>query len=133
MCWTSDTREMGFASSLRASGGGGIRSTPITADGTAGGSFLPRASGWICGRRLDQYAEDERAKFEESHAPLSGENPDFPLNRLRSRRSNWMTTMRQMGTLCALTLSIIASGYHMEWDPIKGPALGNFMGNNALL
>ena len=30
--------------------------------------------------------------------------------------------MRQMGTLCALILSIITSGYQMEWDPIKGPA-----------
>lgn len=30
--------------------------------------------------------------------------------------------MAKMGSVCALTLSIICSGYRLEWDPRKGPA-----------
>jgi hypothetical protein len=30
--------------------------------------------------------------------------------------------MHQMGLVCALTLSVIASGFRMDWDPELGPA-----------
>ena len=30
--------------------------------------------------------------------------------------------MRQMGVICAMTMSIILDGYRLEWDPAKGPA-----------
>ena len=29
--------------------------------------------------------------------------------------------MRQIGTVCALTLSILSAGYRLEWDPATGP------------
>ncbi len=41
--------------------------------------------------------------------------------RLSSRRAYWLATMRQMGTICALTLSILSAGYRLEWDPATGP------------
>ena len=41
--------------------------------------------------------------------------------RLSSRRAYWLATMRQMGTICALTLSILTAGYRLEWDPTTGP------------
>ena len=30
--------------------------------------------------------------------------------------------MKVMGTICALTLSILASGYRLDWNPETGPA-----------
>jgi len=117
---TSASRGPGRASSPpppRASAGGGGRSAPISADGAPGGSFIPRPGG-----PADGADDNNRHELEEGAGLLSGETPDSPLNRLRNRRSYWQATMRQMGTLCALTLSIVTSGYQMEWDPLKGPA-----------
>ena len=96
---------------------------PIYADGAAGGPFIPSGQGPADGVRVDQADDSGQAELEEDQGLLlPGESPTSPLNRLRNRRSYWQATMRQMGTLCALTLSIITSGYQMEWDPTKGPA-----------
>ena len=99
-----------------------MQSALFPADGAADGPYYPEAQRLTGGRRSNQDLEDERAEVEEGQDLLSGENPESPLNRLRNRRSYWMTTMRQMGALCAFTLSIITSGYQMEWNPQKGPA-----------
>ena len=97
---TSDPRVLGCATattSNRASGGGGMQSAPITADGVASGSFYLAASGSTDGSWLDQ------PFWRESRLP--------PQLAPQNRRSYWMARMRQMCTLCALTLSIITSGY----------------------
>ncbi len=38
--------------------------------------------------------------------------------------------MRQMGLVCALTLSVIASRFRMDWGPDKGPAPAAFLHNH---
>ena len=43
------------------------------------------------------------------------------LCRLRARSSYWLATLHQIGLICALTLSVIDSGYRLESDPAKGP------------
>ena len=101
----------------RTSAGDDGRDAPGRAGGLPSGSISPGVGGFSAGADGEVHPE-----FEEGSGLLSGENPDSPLNRLRNRRSYWQATMRQMGTLGALTLSIITSGYQMEWDPVKGPA-----------
>lgn len=41
--------------------------------------------------------------------------------RLHSQRPYWVAAMQVMGTVCALTLSILDAGYFLEWDQSKGP------------
>jgi hypothetical protein len=43
------------------------------------------------------------------------------VGRLRAHRAYWLATMHQIGLVCALSLSVIASGYRLEWDPATGP------------
>ena len=65
-----------------------------------------------------------RPRAESREEELTGHPaaPDELLRtRLSSRRAYWLATMRQMGTICALTLSILSAGYRLEWDPAKGP------------
>ncbi len=38
--------------------------------------------------------------------------------------------MRQIGLICALALSVITGGFHMDWDPDRGPALPAFLRNH---
>jgi hypothetical protein len=38
--------------------------------------------------------------------------------------------MHQIGFVCALTLSVIASGYRLDWDPTLGPAPPVFLRNH---
>ena len=96
---------------------------PIYADGAADGPFIPPGQGPADGVLVDQADDNGQAELEEDWGLLlPSESPTSPLNQLRNRRSYWQATMRQMGTRCALTLSIITSGYQMEWDPTKGPA-----------
>ena len=38
--------------------------------------------------------------------------------------------MRQMGLVCALTLSVITGGFRMDWDPEMGPAAPTFLRNH---
>jgi hypothetical protein len=40
--------------------------------------------------------------------------------RLRSRRPYWRATMDTLGVICALTLSILDSGYRLQWAANKG-------------
>ena len=68
---------------------------------------------------------DERGEFSEGvPLPDPGENKGTPspLHRLRDHRNYWRRVMAKMGCVCALTLSILTSGYQLEWDETKGPA-----------
>jgi hypothetical protein len=48
-------------------------------------------------------------------------------DRLRSRRPYWVATMHKMGSMCALTPSILAGGYRLGWDgTMVPPAPGLF-------
>ncbi len=59
-----------------------------------------------------------------------GEQAFSPRHRLRDWRAYWGATMRQMGLVCALTLSVISGGFRMDWDPDKGPAPSAFLRNH---
>ena len=52
---------------------------------------------------------------------MAGPPPELLRDRLRSRRPYWVATMHKMGIMCALTLSILAGGYRLEWDRAMGP------------
>lgn len=41
-----------------------------------------------------------------------------------------MATMRQIGFVCALTLSVINSGFRLEWDPALGPPPRRWLRNH---
>ena len=69
-----------------------------------------------------------RAEAEED--PTASEDPPSPRHRLRDRRGYWHSTMRQLGVICALTLSVIGSGFRMDWDPDLGPAAPAFLRNH---
>ena len=43
-----------------------------------------------------------------------------PLGRLKASLPYWRATMHCLGLVCALTLSIIADGYRLDWDPKEG-------------
>ena len=59
-----------------------------------------------------------------------GEQAPSPRHRLRDRREYWGATMRQMGLVCSLVLSVISGGFRMDWDPDKGPAPPAFLRNH---
>jgi hypothetical protein len=61
-----------------------------------------------------------------------GEQTPSLRHRLRDRRAYWEATMHQMGLVCALTLrvSISTGGFHMDWDPDRGPAPPAFLCNH---
>jgi hypothetical protein len=52
---------------------------------------------------------------------MAGPPSELLRDRLRSRRPYWVATMHKMGIMCALTLSILAGGYRLEWDRAMGP------------
>ena len=69
------------------------------------------------------------------HGDVAGEHAESepspsPRHRLRDRRAYWGATMHQMGLVCALTLSVIAGGFRMDWDPELGPAPPAFLRNH---
>ena len=66
------------------------------------------------------FAEDARGEYTEAAEP--SEPPPSPRHRLRERRGYWHSTMRQIGFVCALTLSVVTGGFRMDWDPALGPA-----------
>jgi hypothetical protein len=67
------------------------------------------------GTRLRAEAREEDLAGNPAGHPAA---PDELLRtRLSSRRPYWLATMRQIGTICALTLSILSAGYRLEWDP----------------
>ena len=53
-----------------------------------------------------------------------------PRHRLRDRRAYWGATMRQMGLVCALTLSVITDNFRMDWDLERGLAAPTFLRNH---
>ena len=63
---------------------------------------------------------DEPVEPPPKHA--KGETPPSPRHRLRDRRQYWIATMHQLGVVCALTLSVLAGGFRMDWDPELGTA-----------
>ena len=76
----------------------------------------------------DADLEGLRAEFEEARA--ASEAPPSPRHRLRDRLGYWRSTMRQIGFTCALTLSVLQSGFRLDWDPAKGPAEPVFLRNH---
>ena len=54
--------------------------------------------------------------FAPGDAPVEG-----PARRLRAKGDVWRRAMQSMGLVCAMTLSIINSGYRFKWND-KGPA-----------
>jgi hypothetical protein len=74
---------------------------------------------------------DEGTRPELREELLSSKQPaQSPLHRLRQHRPYWLDKMKVMGTICALTLSILATGYRLDWDPATGPALPVFQSNH---
>ena len=71
----------------------------------------------------DAFGTERRAEAREED--LGSQTPQGPApeplrERLRSRRAYWHASMRAMGVVCALTLSILSDGCRLEWDPITG-------------
>jgi hypothetical protein len=52
---------------------------------------------------------------------MAGPPSELLRDRLRSRSPYWVATMHKVGIVCALTLSIFASGYRLEWEEAMGP------------
>jgi hypothetical protein len=71
---------------------------------------------------------DHRGDVAGEHA--EGEQAPSPRHRLRDRRAYWGATMRQMGLVCSLVLSVISGGFRMDWDPDMGPAPPAFLRNH---
>ncbi len=61
------------------------------------------------------------------HAEGDQASPPSPRHGLRDRLAYWGGTMRQIGLVCALALSVITGGFRMDWDPDRGPALPAFL------
>ena len=72
----------------------------------------------------DEFGDEDRGEAHEG-APAA----TSPVGRLRAHRSYWLATMHQIGLICALTLSVIDSGYRLEWDPVKGPPARRWLRN----
>jgi len=89
-------------------------SYPRAHTGTAAAAAIPGAAGG--GAEPDEFGEDDRGEAIEGES-----SPASPVGRLRARRPYWLATMHQIGMVCATTLSVITSGYRLEWDPAKGP------------
>ena len=70
--------------------------------------------------------EDGEAREEE----ISGAKPASPRDRLRASLPYGLEKMHQIGLVCALTLSVIAGGFRMDWDPERGPAPPAFFANH---
>lgn len=73
----------------------------------------------------DEFGDEDRGEAHEG-APAAAS----PVGRLRAHRSYWLATMHQIGLICALTLSVIDSGYRLEWDPAKGPPARRWLRNH---
>ena len=74
---------------------------------------------------LGEIAEDKevildghRFRAEEPQAaPTPGEaRAESPVHRLRNSRQAWLKAMHGLSLVCAMTLSIIESGYRLEWN-----------------
>ena len=79
---------------------------------------------------LERELADVRGEFQDDTHPAPREDATSPLHRLRDHRGYWRRTMAKMGSVCAFTLSILASGYKLEWDPAKGPAAPAYLRNH---
>ena len=67
-----------------------------------------------------------RPEFKEGRTPPGTASP---LHRLREHRPYWLAAMKKMGAVCALTLSILATGYRLEWAE-AGPATPAWLPNH---
>jgi hypothetical protein len=104
-------------------------------DARSAGERAPRPTGRAPPDPSDGAEEEEqhvnpRGDVVGEHA--EGEQAPSPRHRLRDRRTYWGATMRQMGLVCALTLSVITGGFRtgMDWDPDMGPAPPAFLRNH---
>ena len=62
--------------------------------------------------------DGHRLRAEEPQAaPPPGEaRAESPVHRLRNSRQAWLKVMHGLSLVCAMTLSIIESGYRLEWN-----------------
>ena len=62
--------------------------------------------------------DGHRFRAEEPQAaPPPGEaRAESPVHRLRNSRQAWLKAMHGLSLVCAMTLSIIESGYRLEWN-----------------
>ena len=62
--------------------------------------------------------DGHRFRAEEPQAaPLPGEaRAESTVHRLRNSRQAWLKAMHGLSLVCAMTLSIIESGYRLEWN-----------------
>ena len=58
---------------------------------------------------------DNRVVAPEPSNDLDGELPPTPVGRLGKHIDMWRTAMKQTTSLCTFTLSVIQSGYRLEW------------------
>ena len=77
-------------------------SAPPRPAGTGGPAPLPPEDD-------DQFSDAERGEASEGPAASTS-----PIGRLRARRSYWLATMHQIGLVCALTLSVIDTGFRLD-------------------
>jgi hypothetical protein len=59
-----------------------------------------------------------------------GEQTPSPRHRHQKHFLYWRAMMHQIGIVCALTLSVIAGGFRMDWDPALGEASSIFLKNH---
>ena len=74
--------------------------------------------------------EGAQPEIREERLPGRKSPAQSPLHRLRQHRPYWLAKMKAMGTICALTLSILATGYRLDWSPKFGPATPVFQTNH---
>jgi len=70
------------------------------------------------------YSDLDRGEAHEGPAPES------PIGRLRAHQGYWLATMRHLGLICALTLSVIDQGYRLEWRADMGPPPRRWLRNH---
>ena len=93
-------------------------SAPPRPAGTGGPAPLPPEDD-------DQFSDAERGEANEGPAASTS-----PIGRLRARRSYWLATMHQIGLVCALTLSVIDTGFRLDWCPSAGPPPRRWLRNH---
>ena len=92
--------------------------SPDTASGGATG--CPRAG--PSPNAPEDLDDGMRPELHEERLPAAKQPAQSPLHRLRLHRPHWLAKMKVMGTICALTLSILATGYRLDWSMETGPA-----------
>lgn len=108
---------------------------PLPAGGGAGGAATgaPGAGATEHPDELPDYVGPGTGRLYEAREEDPVHPAPEPLReRLRSRRPYWFAAMRVLGTVCALTMSILDAGYALDWAPDKGPPAAVNLPNTRL-